>query len=90
MDHLEQVQEVRYLSDDRDQKRINELVIIAGGNGDWYVAVVPEGEATIGRGVRICTSGGAASAAPGLPLAISNAFRALARAKGSGITHVVH
>ena len=83
------ITEVRYLSDDRDERKPNELVISFGGNGDWYVAVAPQGEGTIGRCVRICTSGGAASAAPGLGMAIVNAFRALARAKGDGITHVV-
>jgi hypothetical protein len=31
--------EVRYLTDDRDEKRRNELVIQIGGNGDWYVSV---------------------------------------------------
>jgi hypothetical protein len=84
------VREVRYLTDDRDypEDRRNELVIGFGGNGDWYVAVVPEGQGTIGRAVRICTSGGASSAVPGLAPAIANAFRALADAEGEGITHM--
>jgi hypothetical protein len=69
--------EVRYLTDDRDERQRNELVIGYGGNGDWYVAVVPKGEGTIGRGVRICTSGGASSAAPGLAPAIARAFHAI-------------
>lgn len=82
------IKEVRYLTDDRDDKRHrNELVITQGGNGDWYVATVPEGQGTIGKGVRICTSGGAQFTAPGLGVAIANAFRALAVAKGEGITH---
>jgi len=38
------VSEVRYFTDDRDGRKRNELVITIGGNGDWYVAVVPEGE----------------------------------------------
>lgn len=84
---MAEIREVRYLTDDRDERKKNELVISFGGNGDWYVAVVPEGEGTIGRGIRICTSGGAASVAPGLGIAIANAFRALASAKGPGITH---
>ena len=90
------ITEVRYLSDDRDEEKPNELVIFFGGNGDWYVGVAPQGEGTIGRGVRICTSGGAASAVPGLGIAIANAFRALARVEGTkallmskGITHVI-
>lgn len=74
--------EVRYLTDDRDDEKKNELVIIKGGNGDWYVATVPEGEGTIGRGVRICTSGGAATVAPGLPAAIANAFQSIAESQG--------
>ncbi len=69
--------EVRYLTDDRDQRHLNELVITIGGNGDWYVAVVPKGQGTIGRGVRICTSGGASIACPGLGCAIADAFRAI-------------
>ncbi|MBI4132656.1 MAG: hypothetical protein HY473_00955 [Candidatus Sungbacteria bacterium] len=84
---METITEVRYLTDDRDERNRNELVILLGGNGDWYVAVVPEGEGTIGRAVRICTSGGASAAAPGLGVAIANAFRALANATGEGITH---
>ena len=76
---MDEIREVRYLTDDRDERRRNELVINFGGNGDWYVAVVPEGEGAIGRSVRICTSGGASSKAPGLGVAIADAFRALVR-----------
>lgn len=72
------VREVRYLCDDRDLPSRNELVISQGGNGDWYVAVAPEGEGTIGRGVRLSTSGGAQSAVPGLARAAAEMFRALA------------
>ena len=74
---MEEIDEVRYLTDDRDEPNRNELVIQFGGNGDWYLAVVPEGEGAMGRAVRICTSGGASSAAPGLPNAIADAFRAI-------------
>ena len=77
---MDDIKEVRYLTDDRDEERRNELVIMLGGNGDWYVAVVPEGQGTIGCAVRICTSGGASRAAPGLGPAIADAFRALAEA----------
>ncbi|OHA90570.1 MAG: hypothetical protein A2832_01075 [Candidatus Zambryskibacteria bacterium RIFCSPHIGHO2_01_FULL_44_22b] len=73
----ETIREVRYLTDDRDLEDRNELVIGFGGNGDWYVAVVPEGQKPIGKSVRICTSGGASSAVPGLGIAIAQAFRAL-------------
>ncbi len=69
--------EMRYLTDDRDQTNLRELVIMQGGNGDWYVAVVPQGQGTMGQAVRICTSGGAARAAPGLPTAIADAYRAI-------------
>lgn len=79
--------EVRYLTDDRDLPEQYELVIFAGGNGDWYISVVPKGEVSV-RAVRICPSGGAAAAVPGLPTAIADAFRALANASGFGITHV--
>lgn len=74
--------EVRYLTDDRDAQERNELVITVGGNGDWYVAVVPEGQRAIGKSVRICTSGGASSTTHGLTKAIADAFNAIAKSKG--------
>ena len=77
---MEEPDEVRYLTDDRDVPNRHELVIMFGGNGDWYVSVVPEGEKA-SRGVRICTSGGASFAAPGLTNAIANAFRAIRNGK---------
>ena len=73
---------VRYLTDDRDEKRPNELVISQGNNGDWYVSVVPQGEGEIGRGVRLCTSGGASTRCPGLTVAISRAYRAIVEGEG--------
>jgi hypothetical protein len=87
---MPEIREVRYLTDDRDhpEGQRNELVIGYGGNGDWYVAVVPEGQGTLGRATRICTSGGASAAVPGLAIAIADAFRALAKAEGEGITHI--
>lgn len=74
---MSEIREVRYLTDDRDEKNRNELVISLGGNGDWYVAVVPEGQGAVGRSVRVCTSGGASTSVPGLGPAIAAAFRAL-------------
>jgi len=85
MDHI---REVRFLTDDRDKKSRNELVISWGHNGDWYVAVVPEGQGTAGKGVHISTSGGASFSVPGLTQAISDAFHAIANAKGNGISHI--
>ena len=89
---MSEIREVRYLTDDRDlEGDLNELVIGFGGNGDWYVAVVPKGQGTIGRSMRICTSGGASAAVPGLGIAISDAFRAIAEARkfsGNGVTIV--
>lgn len=79
--------EVRYLTDDRDSSRKNELCIFFGDNGDWYVSVAPEGEGTLGRGVRLCTSGGASLRCPGLTIAISDAYRAIYNNVGQeGIT----
>ncbi len=73
--------EVRYLTDDRDQPNRREFVMGMGGNGDWYVGVVPEGqEGMLGASVRLCTSGGASSTAPGFLPGIANAFRALLEA----------
>jgi hypothetical protein len=80
------IKEVRFLTDDRDFKRRNELVIQIGGNGDWYIATVPEGEKTVGRGVRICTSGGASTSVPGLTIAVADMFRSLERAAPDSAT----
>lgn len=74
---MDGIREARYLTDDRDEGDRHELVISLGGNGDWYIAVVPEGQRTLGKSVRVCTSGGASRAAPGLTTAIANAFKAL-------------
>jgi len=67
-----------YLTDDRDLplKDQRTLVIFHGGNGDWYVQVCDY----TGRGfdgVRLCTSGGASSACPGLTTAIKDAYDAI-------------
>lgn len=74
---------VRFLTDDRDlpKDERNELVIMQGGNGDWYVSVVPEGTGTVGKAVRICTSGGASTQVPGLTLAILRAYEAISGAQ---------
>lgn len=67
----------RYLTDDRDEKHRNELIIFQGGNGDWYVGVGEEGTWPMRNFVRLCTSGGASSACPGLTRAIAAAYRAM-------------
>jgi len=69
--------EVRYLTDDRDSENRKELVVMAGGNGDWYVGVCAEGSYPIGNMVRICTSGGVSVRCPGLAAAIASAFRSI-------------
>lgn len=76
----EDVVQVRYLTDDRDASALHELLITEGGNGDWYISVVPQGQFDMRRSVRICTSGGASMAVPGLGPAIADAFRALMNA----------
>ena len=69
--------EARYLTDDRDSTRRNELIIYQAGNGDWYIGTCPEGEQPVGKMVRLCTSGGASFRHPGLTRAISAAYRAI-------------
>ncbi len=71
-----------YLTDDRDypEDRQRTLVIIPGGNGDWYVQVAPAHGRTT-EGVRICTSGGAQTNCPGLGVAIADAYRAMKAAE---------
>ncbi|WP_321820730.1 MULTISPECIES: hypothetical protein [unclassified Burkholderia] len=71
-----------YVTDDRDLPDVEQraLVIFPGGNGDWYVQVAPKHGRTI-EGVRICTSGGAATQCPGLGPAIAEAYRAMLAAQ---------
>lgn len=76
------LEKMMYLTDDRDIREEDQraLVIFLGGNGDWYVQVAPKHGMTT-EGVRICTSGGAATQCPGLGVAIAEAYRAMAAAK---------
>lgn len=67
---------IRYVSDDRDYANRNELQIMRGGNGDFYISVCPAGQRTM-EGVRICTSGGAAFEVPALVSAVCDAYDAL-------------
>lgn len=73
-----------YITDDRDYPldKQRALCIFAGGNGDWYVglssAVNPQ---YCTEAVRLCTSGGASTAAPGLTVAIAEAWRAMIAAQ---------
>jgi hypothetical protein len=71
---------VRYLTDDRDREERHELVIGQAPNGDWYISVLPEGHKH-GPNVRLCTSGGASSAAPGLTIAVLRAYEAIKASK---------
>lgn len=79
-------EEARYRTDDRDypDDEQYELKIMPGGNGDWYVSVLPIGDA-LGPSVRLCTSGGASRAAPGLTAGISSAYRAIKAAEAKFI-----
>lgn len=78
-----------YLTDDRDRPLDEQraLVILPGGNGDWYVQVTPHHGRSM-DGVRLCTSGGASTACPGLILAIAEAYRCMkAAAEGQRREH---
>ena len=69
---------LHYLTDDRDKPddEQHSLVILAGGNGDWYVGVGDRlGKAH--KFVRLCTSGGASIYCPGLTVAVAEAYRAM-------------
>jgi hypothetical protein len=72
---------LRITSDDCDKSPMD-LVIQQGGNGDWYIAILPEGY-VIGPAVRLSTSGGASSRVPGFTVAIAAAYRALFEAQYS-------
>ena len=77
--------EATYITDDRDLPidRQRELCIFYGGNGDWYVQVRPVNGRSL-EAVRLCTSGGASTAVPGLTGAIAEAFRCM-KASQDGI-----
>jgi hypothetical protein len=73
---------VRYWSDDRDLDRCNDdLVVLQGGNGDWYVSVVKHGE-KFGPAVRFTTSGTPRGFADA-PVAVADLWRALAAGKAA-------
>lgn len=79
---MNDVVKAMYLTDDRDRPEDEQraLVIFLGGKGDWYVQVTPPHGHDI-YGVRICTSGGAATHCPGLGVAIADAYRAMTAAQ---------
>lgn len=66
----------RYLTDDRDAKNRFELEVTHADNGDYYLAVVPEGKRSFDA-VRISTSGGCAAENPRLLKATREMFEAL-------------
>lgn len=66
-----------YLTDDRDLPRRAKLVVGWAENGDFYISTMPEGDRWNPNSVRICTSGGAASANPALVRAVRDMFMAL-------------
>jgi hypothetical protein len=85
--NIDNVVEVRWLTDDCDERDRTELVIYQGGNGDWYVGVAREGCGALGTTVRCRTSGGASSRVPGMNAGIASIFRALiAAGPGNGVT----
>lgn len=63
---------LRYKTDDCDMDD-SELVILQGGNGDWYVGIAPEGQWPE-RMTRVRTSG---SSCPPLGWALADCYRAL-------------
>jgi hypothetical protein len=67
--------DIRVKTDDCDKSDL-ELSIFQGGNGDWYISILPEGH-RIGPCVRISTSGGASARVPGLTAAIAEVYQAL-------------
>lgn len=73
---------LHYLTDDRDKdpEEQHSLVILAGGNGDWYVGVGNQ-QGRAHDFVRLCTSGGASSHCPGLTVALAEAYRAMQAAQ---------
>jgi hypothetical protein len=77
------IRKAMFVTDDRDRPRDKQstLVIFPGGNGDWYVQVAPNPDGRVMEAVRISTSGGAQFAAPGLGIAIAEAYRALIAAE---------
>ncbi len=69
----------RCATDDRDiDPDRHELHVGLGGNGDWYLSVLPEGH-KLGPTVRISTSGGAEQRYPGIGVALADLYRVLGR-----------
>ncbi len=66
--------EVRFLTDDLDDRERTELAIFHGGNGDWYIGVMDEGSAGINQFVRVRTSG---VTVHGMPVLVANLYRLL-------------
>jgi hypothetical protein len=64
-----------YFCDDADMDEPLVLHVSQGGNGDWYISVLPEG-AKIGPTVRLTTSG-SPRGFDGVPIAMANLYRAL-------------
>ena len=67
---------VTFLSDDADQDPHYALTIYQAENGDWYIAVMPDGH-KIGPNVRVCTSGGASHSHPGMTTAVHRLYDAI-------------
>lgn len=77
---LKEPLERRYETDDRDgdhMGRTPELVMLLGGNGDYYIGSAEKGTHPVGQLARICTSGGAASRNPLLLRAVAALYRAM-------------
>lgn len=64
----------RYLTDDADISDPMELELFMGGNGDWYMSVLPKGDRLTRHCVRVTTSG---SKCPGAAVALARLYRAL-------------
>jgi hypothetical protein len=62
-----------YLTDDCDQCDM-EMRLSSGGNGDWYLSILPQGDLFTRQCVRITTSG---SRYPGAAAAIAMLYRAM-------------
>lgn len=68
---------VYLLSDDADETPHMALQVYQANNGDYYLAVLPDGH-RIGPKVRVSTSGGASFKHPGITKAMRLLYEAIA------------
>lgn len=73
------MEEVKYLTDDRDYMHQATICLYRGGNGDYYQQVEwkEDGLKRQSPAIRVCTSGGASTQAPHFMRSVADQYHAL-------------